>query len=150
VAEVVNSQLSFQSFGTSLAKALNQVSISVVIPEQYRDDPVEFVSQVLALPMLEPPTGARVVINERAGSIVIGSEVVIGAVAVTHKNVVIETGNALSGENFVSIDPEKTNAPKLKSLVEALNAVQVPTADIVDIIKGLHRNGKLHGRLIIE
>ena len=41
--------------------------------------------------MLEPQTDARVVINERAGSIVIGGDVEIGPVVVTHKNIVIET-----------------------------------------------------------
>ncbi|OHB65926.1 MAG: hypothetical protein A2V70_03030 [Planctomycetes bacterium RBG_13_63_9] len=89
-------------------------------------------------------------INERAGSIVIGGEVEIGAVVVSHKNVVIETGAAAAAERFVPIDAQETSAAKLKALVEALNAVQVPTEDIIDIIKGLDRDGKLHGRLIIE
>ncbi len=149
VAELINSQLSFGAGGIPLAKALNQVNIEVLIPSQYRDDPVLFVSMVMALPMLEPQTAARVVINERAGSIVIGGDVEIGAVAVTHKNVVIETTPG-GGANFVPMDPGQTGGPKLKSLVEALNAVQVPTKDIIDIIKGLARNGKLHGQLIIE
>jgi len=150
IAELINSQLSFQSSGLPLAKALNQLNVSVTIPPQYRDDPVLFVSQVLGLPTLEPQTAARVVINERTGSIVIGADVEIGAVAVTHKNVVIETGSAVVGERFVPIDPGETATPKLKALVTALNAVQVPTGDIIDIIKALYRNGKLHGQLIIE
>ena len=150
VAELVNSQLSFQSSGVSLARALNQVNIEVIIPPQYREDPVMFISQVLNLPMLEPQTGARVVINERAGSIVISGDVEIGAVVVTHKNVVVETGETTPTGQFVPLDPAGTETPKLKSLVEALNAVHVPTADVIDIIKGLERNGKLHAKLIIE
>ena len=43
--------------------------------------------------MMEPQTEARVVINPRAGSIVIGGDVEIGAVVVTHKNMVIETAD---------------------------------------------------------
>ena len=150
VADLINSQLAFQNGGVALAKALNQVNIVVTIPKQYRNDPVLFVSQVLGLPMIQPQTEARVVINERAGSIVIGGDVEIGAVVVTHKNVVVETGGTLAGEPFVGVDPEETNTPKLKALVEALNAVHVPTEDIIDIIKGLERNGKLHGKLIID
>jgi len=150
VAEVINSQLSFQTGGVALAKAVNQVNVLVAIPPQYRDDPVLFVSQVLSLPMLDPQTEARVVINERAGSIVIGGDVEIGAVVVTHKNVSIATGAATGAEPFAPVDPQQTNTPKLKALVEALNAVHVPTQDIIDIIKGLERNGKLHGKLIIE
>jgi len=74
----------------------------------------------------------------------------IGAVVVTHRNVVVETGGAVIGSQFVAIDPGETNAPKLKSLIDALNSVHVPTEDIIDIIKGLDRNGKLHAKLIIE
>ena len=157
VAELINSSpLSFQSSATglqnaaaALAKAINQVNILVTIPQQYRDDPVLFVSEVLSLPIHEPQTGARVFINERAGSIVIDGDVEIGAVVVTHKNVVVETGQEAAGP-FVPIDPEQTNTPKLKALVEALSALRVPTEDVIDIIKGLNRNGKLHGKLIIE
>lgn len=91
------------------------------------------------------------VINERAGSIVIGGDVEIGSAVVTHKNIVIETGDAtVTPSHFVPLDPEKTNTAKLKALVEALNAVKAPTPDIIEIIKGLDRNGKLHASLIIE
>ena len=90
VAELINSQLGFQTRSGELARAINQENIEVLIPPQYRDKPVSFVSQVLSLPMLEPQTEARVVINERAGSIVIGGDVEIGAVVITHKNMVIE------------------------------------------------------------
>lgn len=149
-AELINSQLNFQNSDGYLAKALNQVNVEVTIPQQYRDDPVLFVSQVLSLPTLEPQTEARVVINERAGSVVIGGDVEIGAVVVTHKNVVIETSDVVFGNRFVPLDSSNTESPKLKALVEALNAVKVPTEDIIEIIKGLERNGKLHGTLIIE
>jgi flagellar P-ring protein precursor FlgI len=150
VAELVNSQLNFQNHDGVLAKALNAVNVEVLIPPQYRDDPVLFISQVLSLPMIEPHAEARVVINQRSGSVVIGGDVEIGSVVVTHKNVVIETGDNMALNRFVPLDPEKTSTAKLKSLVESLNAVKVPTDDIIDIIKGLERNGKLHGTLIIE
>jgi hypothetical protein len=38
----------------------------------------------------------------------------------------------------------------LEQLVTQLNSLKVPTADVIDIIRGIERNGKLHGRLIIE
>jgi flagellar P-ring protein precursor FlgI len=152
VAELVNSQLSFQSSGTPLAKALDQVNVEVSIPPQYRDDPVLFVSQVLSLPIIEPQTAPRVVINERAGSIVISGNVEIGAVVVTHKNIVVETGTAADtvAGRFVQIDPQEPENPKLQSLIAALSAIHVPTEDIIEIIKGVDRNGRLLGQLIIE
>ncbi len=150
VAELINSQLSFQNNGSPLAKAVNQVNIEVSIPLQYRDDPVLFISQVLSLPILEPQTVARVVINERAGSIVISGDVEIGAAVVSHKNIVVETGNARTTQPFVPVNPAEPNAPKLKALVETLNALHVATPDIIDIIKGLDRNGRLHAQLVVE
>lgn len=151
VAEQINhSQLSFQTGGLPLARALDQTNVQVTIPSQYREDPVLFVSQVLSLPLLRPQTAPRVVINERAGSIVISGDVEIGPVVVTHKNVVVEAGAAAAAGSFVPVDPAATHPPKLKALVEALNAVHVPTQDVIDIIKGLDRNGKLYAQLIIE
>jgi hypothetical protein len=69
---------------------------------------------------------------------------------VTHKGIVVETGDNTNASRFVPLDVEKTSTAKLKALVESLNAVKVPTEDIIDIIKGLERDGKLHGSLIIE
>ncbi len=150
VAAKIDEQIGFQSSGVPLAKALNQVSIEVTIPPQYKEDPVLFVAQVLELPLLDVPTGPRVVIHERAGSIVISGDVEISPVVVTHKNVVIETGEPAPASRFVAMNTERPDNPKLKALVEALNAVQVPTKDIIDIIKGLERNGKLNAQLIVQ
>jgi flagellar P-ring protein precursor FlgI len=138
-----------------IAKALNQVNIEVTIPQPYLDDPVDFVSLVLELPIAEPKGAPRVVINERSGSIVISGDVEIGAVAVTHKNIVIETIEAGPNKRFVGFDAndpllQAPTSAKLKSLVEALNALHVSAADIIDIIKGLDKNGKLYAQLVIE
>ncbi|HUT11151.1 MAG TPA: flagellar basal body P-ring protein FlgI [Thermoguttaceae bacterium] len=150
VAELINNEFSFQNLNMPLALAVNQANVSVTIPPQYRDVPVEFVSEVLRLPIVDPRTAARVVINERAGSIVISGDVEIGAAVVAHKNVVIRTGNATGAGQFVPIDPGQTAKPKLEALLEALNAIQVPTEDIIDVIKGLAADGQLHGQLVFE
>lgn len=145
VADLINSQLRIQNSYDVLARALNQVNIEVAVPAQYQEDPVLFVSQVLSLPLIEQPqTAARVVINERNGTVVIGGDVEIGSVVVTHKNVVVQTG-APPGARFMAVDPDHQGGAKLQSLLEALNAVKVPNEDVIEIIKGLHRNGKLHG-----
>jgi flagellar P-ring protein precursor FlgI len=97
--------------------------------------------------MEEPQTESRVVINPRAGTIVISGDVEIGDVIVSHKNVVVD---ATTSPSFSAIDVDQSSAPKLQTLVDQLNSLKVPTADMVEIIKGIERNGKLHGRLIIE
>ncbi len=162
MASMINNQLSNYLYDTRgdgsasrerkpIARALDQVNIEVQIPEQYLDDPVDFVSQVMSIQMIEPQTGGRVVINERAGSIVISGEVEIGAVAVTHNNLVIETpGVPPTGSQFVGVETAPKQTAKLKSLLEALKGLQVPAADQITIIKGIERDGKLHGTLVIE
>jgi flagellar P-ring protein precursor FlgI len=133
-----------------VAKALSAQYIEVEIPPAYQKEPVDFVSQVVGLTIAEPQTAARVVINERAGSIVIGADVEIGSIVVSHNNIVVETGDNLPAERFVAIDPGELQTAKLKALVAALNAVKVPTKDIIQIIKNIEHNGKLHGQLIVE
>jgi len=150
VADLVNNQLSFQATGELLAKALDQTNVVVRIPQQYREDPVMFVSQVLDLPLYQMRTVPRVVIHERTGAIVIGGDVEIGPAVVSHQNVVVETAGAAAGEPFVPVQAGQGSPAKLKSLVEALNAVHVPNEDVIDIIKALARDGKLHAQLVVE
>ena len=144
---MINNQFSVESTSGPLATAIDKINVVVQIPEQYLKDPVPFVGEVLSLSVNDPPSEARVVINEAAGSIVIGADVEIGPAVITHKNIVVETGGG--GNRFVPLDTSRQPA-KLQALVETLNAVKVPAADIIEIIKGLKRNGKLYGKLIVE
>jgi flagellar P-ring protein precursor FlgI len=158
VADLINGQPYFQTrSGEVTAQAINQENIVVQIPPQYRDRPVFFVSQILSLPMLEPQTEARVVINQKTGTIVFGGDVEIGAVVITHKNMVVDVAATTNGQSslppasrFVPLETSATPTPKLKALVDTLNALKVPPEDVIDIVKGLDRDGKLHGQVIIE
>ena len=62
----------------------------------------------------------------------------------------VEAGGQAATPSFVKLDPVDPTSPRLKALVEALNAVHAPTEDIIEIIKGLDRDGKLHAQLVIE
>ena len=132
-----------------LARAIDQNNIEIVIPPQNRPNPAMFVADILRLEIYEPQTAAQVTINERTGSIIMTSDVEIGAVVITHKNIVIETG-ATGTSHFVGVDPGETQTAKLQSLVKALEAIHAPTEDIIDIIKGLARSKKLHAKLVVE
>lgn len=150
VADLINtSPIRMTSGGTILARAVSPNNVEVSIPPQYLEDPVPFVSQVLGLTLPDPQTGSRVVINERAGSITMTGDAEIGPVVVTHKNIVVEAGGASTAAHFVPIDPGN-QTPTLKALVEALNAVRVPAEDVIEIIKGIERSGKLRAQLVIE
>ena len=80
------------------------------------NDPVGFASDLLETRVLEPEPEARVVINPRAGTIVISGDVEIGDVIVSHKNVVVEATATPTG-SFAPIDVDQSNTPKLQQLV---------------------------------
>jgi flagellar P-ring protein precursor FlgI len=138
---------SAEELAISYVEAIDAANIRVRIPEQYKDDPVGFATELLDTTVFDPEPEARVVINSRAGSIVISGDVEIGDVIISHKNIVVE---AAAAPTFASIDADKSGAPKLDELVNQLNSLKVPTDDMIEIIRGIERNGKLHGRLIVE
>ncbi len=131
-----------------IAEAVDQVRVKVKIPEKYAEYPVQFVSQVLSLPLSNLVNQARVVVVERKGTVVIGENVIIAPVAVSHGRFNVEAGP------FFPLDPNSQSAGtrqvKLQSLVDALNALKASDQDIIDIIKALKRSGNLYGELVIE
>ncbi len=141
-------RLDSQYGGRVPAKARDQVNVEVFIPPQYLQHPADFVAQISNLPIDNVPEAARVYIDQQSGLVVVGGEVEIGPVAITHKDILIEVGGA-PGERFVSVDPAGANT-RLKALVEALNAIKVPAEDIIEIVRGLQRNRKLLGKVVVE
>lgn len=133
------------------AKAIDQTTIEVTIPNVYRDRPVQFVSLVLDLKLLNLQNKKRVYIDEREGVLIIGDEVTIAPVAVSHKNLTISARGPAKG-SFVSVSSQDGANPRptLKNLTDALNLLAVPTADQISIIKALKKDGNLYGELIIE
>jgi flagellar P-ring protein precursor FlgI len=79
-----------------------------------------------------------------------GEDVLINPVAINHKSLSIQAGGSSGG--FVGFDPGSPNQPQpvLKNLVEALKALDVPTEDVIAIIRTLKRNGDLYGELVIQ
>jgi flagellar P-ring protein precursor FlgI len=136
--------------GQGVAKAIDQVRIEVTIPPTYTDNPPLFAARLLDTRYNPPPVDTRVIINERKQVIVIGAEVEIGAVAVMHKNRLIQIGNEQLNQ-AVAFDPKgDSTKPRLAALVDALNDLKVPTSDVIDIIKLLKHKRALFGELIIE
>ncbi|MCA9236565.1 MAG: flagellar basal body P-ring protein FlgI [Planctomycetales bacterium] len=145
VAEAIRSRYSRED--PSMVLALNAANIVVTLPAEYVDDPVQFVADLLGdLTVYSPEPEARVVINERTGSIVISGNVTIGDVVISHRDVVVEAGAV----QWDGLGTEEVDDAKLQSLVNALRALEVPADEMIDIIKGIDRNGKLHGVLIME
>lgn len=131
------------------ARAIDQVHIEVEIPELYRQNPIKFISFLLNIPIQLSSRSNRVVINEREGVVVIGKDVEIAPVLVTHRNLRIEAG---VGNGFVQLEDsgDDVGNAKLKSLADALNALDVPTEDLIAIIKTLKRKGDLFGEVVFQ
>lgn len=132
------------------AQAIDQLHVEVTIPELYRDNPIKFISFLLNIPIQLSNHSTRVVINERDGIVVIGEDVEIAPVLVTHRNLRIEAGGR-QVDSMVPVGetPANENA-KLKALADALNALDVPTDDLIAIIKTLKRKGDLYGEVVFE
>lgn len=157
VARVVNADISFEANQQQLAKATGPGVVRVTIPQQYRDGPVDFIAQVLDVGIDNPHTQARVILNAKSGTVVVTGEVEISPVVISHKSLSIAVGDAAAApdepivDRFVPLMEQSRQSPQhLKDLVEALNRLRVPTADVIEIIKDLHRSGKLHAVLISE
>ena len=162
-----------ESFNIDLAKARNASTISVTIPEEYRKEGklVEFVSMVEMLEIDIDQT-ARIVINERTGTIVVGQNVTISEVVVAHGNLsigvstvpVISQPNAFSqGETVVTSSSTisvtegdngstamvLSSAATVSDIASTLNLLGVSPRDMIAIFQAMKLAGALHAELII-
>lgn len=149
------------------ARAVNMGMVEVAIPDQYSDDPISFIAEIEGLPVT-PDGIAKVVINERNGTVVIGDKVKIAPVAVTHRNITVKinTTSKVSqplpwsdGETRATdtakvnvkeeggqmiVLPEGTN---IGTIVRALNMVGTTPQDIIAILVAIKEAGALFGVL---
>jgi flagellar P-ring protein precursor FlgI len=160
IATIINEAESPPGELSQIAFALDPKNVIVRIPKPEQKNPAGFISRVLNLEVVLPPTEARVTLNERTGTIVITGNVEIGPVAISHNNLSITTmqpaappsptNPRMVKQDFIAVDSTRDQSTNLRSLLEALNQLKVPAADRIAIIKMIHRTGKLHAELIVE
>lgn len=152
------------------AKAIDGTSIQVTIPEQFANDRVTFLSILENIDVRPTTEKARVVVNERTGTVVIGADVKLLPAAVAHGNltVTVTTTNEVSqpssfaqgstvGFSNASIGVNKTPGSviampansNLNDLVRALNSIGVTPIDLISILQALKKSGSLQAELII-
>lgn len=131
------------------AQAIDQLHVEVVVPEQYSKNPIKFISFLLNVTIPMQSHSSRVVINERDGVVVIGKDVEIAPVLITHRNLRIEVGGT---RHFVPLGDESDEPAmtKLKSLADVMNAIDLPTEDLISIIKTLKHKGDLYGEVVFQ
>jgi flagellar P-ring protein precursor FlgI len=155
VETAINQEPDFSRGSTQrgIAQAIDQVQVEVTIPPNYADSPALFASILLSKRLMPPPVDTRVIINERKKMLSIGADVEINPVAIMHKNRLIQVGETTENQAVefnIREDASGDAKPKLKTLVDALNALKVPAEDVIDIIKMLKHKRALFGELIIE
>lgn len=144
----------------TLATAIDSKNIVVTIPPTEMKHPDAFISRVLQLPVLLLPTEARVVINDRTGTMVVTGDVDISPVVISHKGLTISTvvpapkptdrNPVTTVKDVVSLDTTQQGGAKLQDLAIAFDQLKVPAEDRIAIVKELYRTGKLHAKLIIN
>ena len=164
VVQVINGYL-----GEEAAQALDPGSVSVIVPARFQNALPAFVAQLEALPV-DTDVVARVVINERTGTVVVGGNVRLGPAAVAHgnlsvristryrvsqpapfsdgqtvtvpdENVDVEEGTA----QLIALEPGTT----LQTVISALNALGVSPRDIIAIVQALKVAGALQAEIIV-
>ncbi len=144
-------------------------TIDIKVPERYIGNTVGLVAQIENLEV-EPDTVAKVVLNERTGTVVIGKDVTISTVAIAHGNLSIEIKETpkvsqplpLSGGQTTVTPDTQTSVTegnrrlvlmnpgvKIDKLVRALNAIGVSPRDLISIFQSLKAAGALHAQLEI-
>lgn len=152
------------------AKAIDGTSIKVLIPEKFLNDRIQFLSIIENLEVNPTQERARVVINERTGTIVIGADVKLMPAAVAHGNLTVSvtSTNEVSQPNAfaqgatvgfsnttVSVNKTPGNVvampanSNLNDLVKALNSIGVTPTDLIAILQSLKKAGSLHAELIV-
>jgi flagellar P-ring protein precursor FlgI len=165
IAEAVNRK--FAALARPLAQAENSAVIRVEIPPDWRANPAAFVAEIENL-AVETDRQARVVINERTGTIVMGKEVRIAPVAILHGtlSVEIQTSYAVAQpaplsqgttqvvpQVGVGVKEEKTRnvvlqeGATVEDLVRALASIGATARDVIAILQSLQSAGALEAEL---
>lgn len=101
---------------------------------------------------------ARVVINERTGTIVMGANIAIDEVAISQTGLTIQVANNSKMRYFFPMPEQEKGesafvlkeATQVSDVVDALNKVGASTKDIISILEALKKQGALRAELIIQ
>jgi len=165
IASAVN-----QSLGGALASAPDGGTVVVQIPPEREASLVEFIADIGQV-RVQPDVVAKVIINERTGTVIIGGNVTISPVAVSHGGLTVEISQELmvsqppplapkTGETVVVPQNEvlaheqegslKSVAGRtVQELVRSLNAIKVSPRDIIAILQAIKQAGALQAELEI-
>lgn len=135
VTKVINENL-----GGKFATASDSATIDLIIPSNYTRKVVDLVA-IIENFRVNQDNIAKIVINEKTGTIVAGGDITLNKVAISHGDLVIEIGDSKSSKPGSLFMVEKKS--NLNDLVKALNAIGTSNEDLISIFQTLKSNGAL-------
>jgi flagellar P-ring protein precursor FlgI len=159
-----------QRLGTGTARAMDAVSVEVSAPRAQAEQ-VGFVAFLENIEVTPGEAAARVIVNSRTGTVVIGAHVRVMAAAVTHGNLTVTISErpevsqpaplssggstAVVPRSDVQVAQESTRmflfdpGVTLDTIVRAVNQVGAAPGDLVAILEALKQAGALRAQLIV-
>ncbi|MBT4792983.1 MAG: flagellar basal body P-ring protein FlgI [Halobacteriovoraceae bacterium] len=134
-----------ENLGGKFANASDAATIDLIIPPHYERKVVNLIA-IVENYRVNQDNKARIVINEKTGTIVAGGDIRLNSVAISHGDLILEIGEAKSSNKpgALFLIEKKTS---LKDLVNALNAIGTSPEDLINIFQTLKRNGALFAEL---
>ena len=164
VAEVINQFLS-----GPYAKANNSRSVTVQVPAEYQSKVVGLIARIENL-QVQTDRRAKVVLNERTGTVVMGADVRISTIAISHgslkihisaRRTVSQPQPFAAGRTVVTPESEiqaveeggglliVNEGVSIGDVVMALNAIGVTPRDLIDILQAIKAAGALEADMVI-
>lgn len=160
LAKIIN-----QTLGPRSSKAKDAGTVEISVPDSYLGRTVELISYIENLE-ITPDHIAQVVLDERTGTIIMGGNVRISPIAISHGGLQVEVKiptPALAGEpneegqEIPTIDQTIGSnvfmfkgGTDLKEIVDGFNKVGASNKDLIQILKSIQAAGALHAQLIIK
>jgi flagellar P-ring protein FlgI len=167
ITEAINKNLG--AGAVPWAQVENAVVVAVHSPEAYAHRPIEFMAQLESV-TVDTDQPAKIVVNERTGTIVMGKDVRIAPVAIMHGNLTVEIKTAIEvsqppalsigqtqvvPQTSIAAKEEQTRnivlnqGASVEELVRALAAIQSTPREVIAILQNLKAAGALEADLEI-
>ena len=155
LAKLINQNLGFRS-----ARAQDAGTVEVSVPDSYLGNTVELVSFIENLE-ISPDHTAKVVLDERSGTVVMGGNVRISPIAISQNGLNIqvklpttqqqsEQGTLTEGEILDASVFMLKGGADLKDIVNGFNKIGASSRDLIEVLKAVKTAGALHAELVIR
>ncbi len=127
------------------ATAIDGATVDIVAPPSYEGKGVELMA-VIENVDIEPDTRARVIVNEKTGTVVIGDGVKLSRIAISHGDLTLKVGGTKSSKDADKVI-EVDEAVNLRDVVKSMNRLGVSPKDLITILQNIKAAGALQGEL---